>query len=86
MRVRAPLVVGGAEEINIPLPTAPLHRYARQFVLQDEWTGEVLAGVLYKIYRGKELLLKGRSDKNGLTKFVTTENMEDIRIEIEIKE
>ncbi len=88
VRVRAPLVVGGPNSIlnKVFLPASPLHRYGRQFVLQDELTGEVLAGVLYKIYRGKELLLKGRSDKNGLTKFVTTENMEGIRIEIETRE
>ena len=88
VRVRAPLVVNGPNSIlnKVFLPASPLHRYGRQFVLQDELTGEVLANVLYKIYQDDRLVIKGRTDKNGLTHYVTTTNPENIRIEINTKE
>ena len=88
MRVKAPMEVTGPNSIlnKVFLPDSPLHRYGQQFVLQDELTGEVLTNVLYKIYQDDRLVIKGRTDQNGLTHYVTTTNPENIRIEIDTKE
>uniref|UniRef100_UPI0035A0A51B DUF2345 domain-containing protein n=1 Tax=Neisseria sp. TaxID=192066 RepID=UPI0035A0A51B len=86
IRFRGPFTVTKQESVNIFLPITPLHQYGQQFLLQDRLTKEILAKVKYKIYTGNELIMKGRTDRNGLTDYVTTENLENIRIEIETKE
>ena len=87
VRVRAPLVVNGANSIlnKVFLPASPLHRYVQQFLLKDE-QGKILPKVKYEIYKGEELLIKGKTDNEGLTAFVGTENSENIRICIIHKE
>ena len=87
VRVRAPLVVTGPNSIlnKVFLPASPLHRYVQQFLLKDE-QGEILPNVRYEIYKGDELLIKGKTDSEGLTAFVGTENSENIRICIISKE
>ena len=77
-------MVGGPNSI-LNKVFLPVHRYVQQFLLKDE-QGKILPKVKYEIYKGEELLIKGKIDNEGLTAFVGTENSENIRICIIAKE
>ncbi|MDC5642762.1 PAAR domain-containing protein [Acinetobacter baumannii] len=59
----------------------PTLQYGQRFLLQDELTGEPLSNVCYEIEKSGNII-HGKTDENGFTDLITSENKEEIQIHI----
>ncbi|MCU4352784.1 PAAR domain-containing protein [Acinetobacter ursingii] len=63
----------------------PKPKYGQRFLLQDQITNEPLANVCYEIHQNGEII-HGTTDKDGYTKLITSNEIENIELRIISKE
>ena len=80
MRVRAPLVVGGANAYSYPMK--PFTRaYNVQFKMQDE-SGNIYARKKYLAFREDGSTTTGITDENGFTEVFFSDKSENVSIHL----
>lgn len=57
------------------------NKFGQRFLLLDELTGESLVNVCYEIEKGEEII-HGKTNDEGLTELILSENAEEIQIYI----
>ncbi|MFU8927171.1 PAAR domain-containing protein [Acinetobacter puyangensis] len=60
----------------------PSHEFAQKFLLRSHTTDEIIRNGEYEVYKNGHLVLKGKTDENGMTQLIST--IEDEEIEIRI--
>ena len=61
-------------------------KYGQRFLLQDELTGEPLVKVCYEVHKKDGEIIHGTTDEDGLTKFITGDKEEDIKLKVILKD